>query len=264
MSRETTAYFVPTWFTQEVMPEASGSQLKVMHSMCMHRQADGRVYITQDSLARELNLSVSAVSEAIHWALTHPRNLLVRHVTNVYTPFPAPASTSERTIQLAILSEIRSSIVCACPNYTPSHWWECDLWAVTKAGYAVEYEIKISVQDFKADAAKGKVPWNDNYVGALPRTTKHTELAAFNPRGPSRFFYVIPTELEEAIKPILPAWAGLGLFDGGRGVVFVKSAPSLHRVKVKPREIRLAQTRMWHRYWDAISQLERLRQKGAL
>lgn len=43
---------------------------------------------------------------------------------------------NERAIQLAILSEIRTSIVCAAPNYTPAKWWECDLWAVTKAGYA--------------------------------------------------------------------------------------------------------------------------------
>jgi len=188
------------------------------------------------------------------------------HTTLIQTegPHRVTVKPSERTIQLAILSEIRSSIVCACPNYTPSHWWECDLWAVTKAGYGVEYEIKISVQDFKADASKGKVPRNDNYVGSLPRTTKHTELAAFNPRGPSRFFYVIPTELEDAIRPILPPWAGLGLFDGDRRVVFVKAAPSLHRVKVKPREIRLAQTRMWHRYWNAIGQLDRLRLRGEL
>jgi outer membrane autotransporter protein len=54
------------------------------------------------------------------------------------------------------------------PNYTPKNWFECDVMAVTKAGYLEEYEIKLSASDFKADSKKcfreGYLRGSDNGV----------------------------------------------------------------------------------------------------
>lgn len=72
---------------------------------------------------------------------------------------------NERTIQLALFQHLRSTCVCAAPNYTPDGWWECDVWAVTRAGYGIEYEIKLSVHDFRADKQKAKRRWNgEQYI----------------------------------------------------------------------------------------------------
>lgn len=171
---------------------------------------------------------------------------------------------TERQIQLAILAEIKTAIVCAAPNYTPAHWWECDLWAVTRAGYAVEYEIKLTAQDFRADAKKHSARWvrdADLRGRWLPDQTKHEALQQCVHR-PSRFFYVMPRDLAEELKGEIPEWAGLGSahVDGHyRRVSFIKNAPKLGKHKASLREIRLCQTRMWYRYWESLRTIERMR-----
>lgn len=42
------------------------------------------------------------------------------------------------------------------PNYTPSGWFESDIFELTKSGYFREYEIKMSLSDFRADAVKAR------------------------------------------------------------------------------------------------------------
>ena len=62
------------------------------------------------------------------------------------------------TIQKTLMRErFRRSFVL--PNYTPHAWWESDVFEITAAGYFVEYEVKISVSDFKADAKKRDDGW---------------------------------------------------------------------------------------------------------
>lgn len=174
---------------------------------------------------------------------------------------------NERSIQLALYRHFRSSWACACPNFTPGPWWECDLWAVTKAGYEIEYEIKTSMPDFRCDAkkaqdgtflrsAQGEVE-RDGRGRLLRQTTyKHDQLVAG--AGPSRFYYVVPESLVEPVRPCLPAWAGLvACVPWGRGRARVRSivvqAPQLHRRKVDRRRLEQAKKTMWYRYWDALA-----------
>lgn len=173
---------------------------------------------------------------------------------------------TERQIQLAIISEIRSTIVCAAPNYTPSGWWECDLWAVTKAGYTVEYEIKLTASDFRADAKKRRERWE--YLGGdrhqVKTTTKYQAMSESKHR-PSRFFYVMPRDLADELETEIPSWAGLGKAqcEGAfRRVFFVKSAPKLNQNRASVREIRLCQRRMWFRYWEALRSIEEMKRMG--
>lgn len=169
---------------------------------------------------------------------------------------------TERTLQLAIMATYRSQCLCACPNYTPVGWWECDLWMVTRAGYATEFEIKTSLADFRVDAKKSREKW----VQAMQTTTterKH-DLIGLD-AGPSRFFYAVPKAIKDAVEAELPEWAGLVTprhDDSPRhGVRIIRDAPRLHTTKINKREIRLAERRMWYRYWEALRDIQRLKQE---
>lgn len=86
------------------------------------------------------------------------------------------------------------------PRYTPGQWWECDVAELTKAGYLREYEIKLSRQDFRADAHKEAYFNHD-------RKNKHELLAQRSPVGPCQFWFVAPANVLPL--SIIPEWAGL-------------------------------------------------------
>lgn len=170
---------------------------------------------------------------------------------------------TERDLQLGIVAHWRSSLVVAVPNYTPDGWWECDVWGVTKAGYWVEWECKLSREDLRADASKRKErmvpPGEPRGKWTREIRVKH-EVITTDPRGPSRFWYVVPDALE--IQPEeVPPWAGLAVASKARGdwvsISCVKLAPDLGRRKTSPREIRLAERRMWYRYWNCLKAMNK-------
>lgn len=124
------------------------------------------------------------------------------------------------------------------PNYTPEGWYESDMFSVTKAGYAVEHEIKMSAQDFARDADKDK--------GA-----KYRRLEKGDPSGPKFFWYVVPETIVPQIR--VPAWAGLMVarpYGRGARLRVVKKAPALHSAKV-PGETRVHISGLFYwRFWS--------------
>jgi hypothetical protein len=149
---------------------------------------------------------------------------------------------TERTIQNALFDDLnRKGYQLACPNYTPFRWHESDLFAVTRAGMGVEFEIKISRSDFKADASK---------------LYKHERMANADPVGPSRFFYVVPDGLITVEE--VPAWAGLiyvrvwtSDYHASR-IVFheIKKAPKRHRYAVPQKVIDHMRGVFYWRFWN--------------
>ena len=152
-----------------------------------------------------------------------------------------------------------------CPNYTPRNWFECDVFSVTKAGFMVEHEIKLTISDFKADASKGrpayaptfddlisKRTWNEELKRyELPTIKKHSQLAAAYTKGPSRFFYVVPEGLVKECD--IPSWAGLiWAFPYGKRVCtkIVKPAPKLHTAVVDPEVIKHVSGIFYWRFWN--------------
>lgn len=130
----------------------------------------------------------------------------------------------DRTIESAIYREYwRQSRVCM-PCYTPPNWFENDLFRITKDGFWVEYEIKRSLSDFRADARKSR--WLK--IDGLGDVRNKHELLSNNPDvGPASFYFVVPTGL--AVD--LPAWAGLVIASQGRygwSVKVEKRAPRRH------------------------------------
>ncbi|MBD3174333.1 MAG: hypothetical protein GF320_04080 [Armatimonadia bacterium] len=166
-------------------------------------------------------------------------------------------SLTERRVQNAFWREYCSSYEVLCPNFTPTDWWECDIFGVTKAGLAHEFEIKLSVADFKADAAKDGF-WLGNELrsrgpdtpDSIETLNKHELLAARSPRGPSRFYFVLPEELCDQVE--LPDWAGLrGISRSGPRVYVghLRDAPLLHREKVSEDMLSQMRRNFYFRYW---------------
>lgn len=141
---------------------------------------------------------------------------------------------TERTIQRQLFWRYHSGAAAIMPNYTPIGWYECDLFIVTKSLYSVEYEIKITVQDFRADARKRR---------------KHQRLRGRTGWLPTRFFYVVPKGLIDPSE--VPEYAGLIYSLSSKGRLHVeKEAMRLHTEKHEQQLV----TQMWRaagfRYWN--------------
>jgi hypothetical protein len=123
------------------------------------------------------------------------------------------------------------------PNYTPSGWFECDVFEITSAGFFREYEVKLTRSDFRADAEKVKVNWRRYKDPTAQDHRKHDMLKAGDARGPAQFWYVCPPGV---LSPeIVPEWAGLivarpidRLHYFNCAVEVAKPAPRLHRSKL--------------------------------
>jgi len=119
--------------------------------------------------------------------------------------------------------------------------FECDVLEITKSMYAYEYEVKISVSDFKADKKKkGKF---DN-----PRT--------------NYFYYIVPKGLIDI--DMLPDYAGLiycepitcGYYSKERGnyeikklyFSIVKSAPKIKKEKMCDNTFRYLLQKVYYRF----------------
>ena len=124
---------------------------------------------------------------------------------------------NERQIQIALYYRFNTGWKVACPNIYYYWTWECDVLALTKSDYLIEYEIKISKADFENDF-KSK-SWKHRFL-----TNQQ------NHKSPNRFYYVIPVELEDKI--VVPEYAGL--------IVVIKNKWSnYYHVRVKKKAPRL-------------------------
>lgn len=173
-----------------------------------------------------------------------------------------------QTIQLGLWALLGQKSRVVMPNFTPRGWFECDMWSCNLNDYGIEHEIKLSLADFRNDAKKHTrkfegykkpeelEPVDGQRVRELAHYSlrfKHERLAAGDPEGPSRFYYVAPCGL--LAVDAVPVWAGLMEFDPAapvyRSIRRVKEAPRLHRTKVD-REVKIQAWRAcYHRFWRA-------------
>lgn len=166
-----------------------------------------------------------------------------------------------RAIQQAIFRKKVSGYRLLLPNYTPLGWFECDLFAVTKAGLFHEFEIKLSIADFRRDAEKRSCVAYREITDPVLRTKlklydgrlKYDRLADADPIGPAQFWYVVPVGL----LPIdsIPPFAGLievwNRQDGSWVMTKIaKQAPRLHRTKVSSTIEQHALRATYWRFWQ--------------
>lgn len=171
-------------------------------------------------------------------------------------------SITERLIQEWFYRWFGNRYECLCPNYTPVGWFECDIFALTKSGYFHEFEIKLTVADFKADAEKRDRGYR--FVGNRYTNecgdTKYKRLSSADESGPVNFWYIVP---EGLITPDdLPEFAGLkyaiALKDKTLLVEDIVKAPRLHRQKAKQEVADHVKTVFYYRFWR-----ERIRRESA-
>lgn len=166
------------------------------------------------------------------------------------TKHPDPELTEE-SIQAFLFKDLASKghkyiapNSCALP-------YESDLLSITTAGYLIEYEIKISRSDFKADTkTRTKKRKHDWYT--------HPEQYPYsNPADcvPCRFYYVVPKGLVSVDE--VPDHAGLmeiSFYHFPRNPEYtpkpiidtVKQAPQLHDIKAtRAIKTKIATTLMW-------------------
>jgi hypothetical protein len=98
-------------------------------------------------------------------------------------------------------------------------------------------------------AGQPRPPW--------PSETKHELLGMGHPDGPSKFFFAVPAELEEAAQPLIPAWAGLltvlkpvGPFHQYATIRETIAAPRLHMANLSDGRLTKAYKNGYHRYTD--------------
>lgn len=129
------------------------------------------------------------------------------------TPLDEPL-TEKRVAKLLMRDRFAKHVVL--PSYTPAGWWENDVFMISESGYWHEFEIKLTLADFRRDAEKSMADRKTGRWEKDPATgrdhwvqdheNKH-DLLAKSDRGPCSFWYVAPL----GVIPVsaLPAWAGL-------------------------------------------------------
>lgn len=111
--------------------------------------------------------------------------------------------------------------VLAVPNSTVLFRWEADMASITQAGLVHEYEVKVSLADYRRDFGK---KW------------KHDNLQNWHYRSPNYFWYV--TYGFEIEPPEYTGWLEVVERTRGRGlsVKVRKEAPRLHKEKVTDKQ----------------------------
>lgn len=164
------------------------------------------------------------------------------------------SKSDERSFQISLYQKYRSQFVFAAPNYTPGKWWECDMWALLRSGYTIEYEIKMSMSDFHADKNKRQSYYEpDDYYTA----NKHDMLSEGHHYAPNRFMFVVPQSIAEKAKNAIPDWAGLLVVRSPRLITKAKTAPLIHKQKDHQRTLEHCMKCLTHRYWPMLEQLHR-------
>lgn len=172
-----------------------------------------------------------------------------------------------KQIQHALYAQFGQQSQMMIPNYTPRHWFEADMIRITKSGFMDEFEIKVSVSDFKADALKGSSEYElrrwqhltpeQLASRGLDTRTKHERLAAGDTRGPCRFWFAVPEELLTKLE--IPEWAGVVTFrpwgkiarmNGPHGAGRFKQAPKRHRERAEASILEHARSVFYYRYWN--------------
>ena len=179
------------------------------------------------------------------------------------------AMISEALIQNALYRELAAKCAHVFPNMSTITLYEADLIAITKSGYAYEYEIKLSLSDFRADLKKRekhaslanevkKIPYphswgkeREVWVRADAPTNPYEALRCqcYPHLRPKEFWYVVHGF--SVPEGELPPYAGLMRYtdDKWKRFEIMKPAPTLKAEKVSADRITIATRNIVYRYW---------------
>lgn len=89
-------------------------------------------------------------------------------------------------------------------NNTYETMFECDILAITKAGYATGVEIKVSKSDLKNDLKKKHIKNLGSKVPYFNKDAKEHYFGQFK-----KFYYAVPIELQDEALKQIPSFCGL-------------------------------------------------------
>jgi hypothetical protein len=143
--------------------------------------------------------------------------------------------------------------------------WESDFFVLTKSGYAVEFEIKVSRADFKADklkTAKHSILQHGYYDKKVFQSMYwHPESGKWvkpdpvytqkeHKNRPHKFYYVVPSGLLASSE--VPKYAGLICINPNGSLEIVKPAPLIHK---EPLDLTLKLlTRFFYKYENVLAE----------
>ena len=166
------------------------------------------------------------------------------------------AKLSEGTISKTLWRKYGIGQIAAANIYA---WaFESDLLILRKSGYAVEYEIKLSVGDWNAGLKKQVYLHGSDktrtvkYTHKLQTsTTRHEYLT--QGYGANMFYYVAPEEVLEKVE--IPEWAGVIVARENRSANFCitairKNARFLHKNPQPPGLKEKILTSCYYKYWQ--------------
>ena len=128
---------------------------------------------------------------------------------------------------------------------------EADLMGVRKSGFVDEFEIKLTVADFKNDASKTVRLPKDGEKYSYECLPKYEALETG--RLLNYFWYIVPKDMVTVED--IPKFAGLIYIDKGlRGYKYtiIKDAKRLNSNKITDDQLYSALRKMGYRYWNLI------------
>jgi hypothetical protein len=120
-------------------------------------------------------------------------------------------------------------------------FWECDILSITQARVAYEFEVKVTLKDFRADLKK------QAKHGLLAELHAKTAPEKLKRRLPNCFYYAVPQAIAEKARAELPIYAGLLIFDATYEVAV--KAPRLHDEQIDALMLMRIATSLMHHYW---------------
>ena len=117
--------------------------------------------------------------------------------------------------------------------------WESDFFCVSRSGYAIEFEVKISKADFLSDFKKKKHEifktgfQTDRRATRVNGLWQETEKKIEKKFIPNQFYYAVPEGLITVSD--VPEYAGL-ITINHNGVNIIKRAPYIHKRKLELRK----------------------------
>lgn len=112
--------------------------------------------------------------------------------------------------------------------------WESDLLLYTNSGYFYEFEVKISLQDFKKDFSKKKKHQilETGFVDVESIKRGETKIEQVAKKRPNYFLYAVPHYLVDKVTGLVPEHAGLISIKEGWGLKVEKKPKKLHSEKL--------------------------------
>jgi len=117
--------------------------------------------------------------------------------------------------------------------------WESDFFCMSRSGYAIEVEVKISRSDFLADMKKKKHEifkhgyYTERHSSRVTGLFQETERRIEKKFIPNQFYYAVPDGLISVNE--VPEYAGL--ITTKYGITIVKRAPYIHKRKLEVRKV---------------------------